>query len=198
MQLALGLIETRGLVAAIEAADAMLKAANVKLLRKEKVKAGLVTIEIIGEVAAVKAAVDAGASAAQRVGELISVHVIPRPDEQIDKLLIPGLENTNVNQSKITEQPIQEGSEEPNKVDNHQASLKHETLNEQENEELEDDNFFDNSEITDVPPLEELSKLNVHKLRRLARAFPNFPIKGREISKANRETLIELFDSLRS
>ncbi|MGK9476634.1 BMC domain-containing protein [Melioribacter sp. OK-6-Me] len=198
MQLALGLIETRGLVAAIEAADAILKAANVKLLRKEKVKAGLVTIEIIGEVAAVKAAVDAGAAAAQRVGELVSVHVIPRPDEQIDKLLIPDHENKIEKQRNNTEQPIQENSEEPNKIDNHLASLKHEAIKELENEELEEDNFFSSGEITVVPPLEELSKLNVHKLRRLARAFPNFPIKGREISKANRETLIELFDSLRS
>ncbi|AFN75131.1 microcompartments protein [Melioribacter roseus P3M-2] len=197
MQLALGLIETRGLVAAIEAADAMLKAANVKLLRKEKVKAGLVTVEIIGEVAAVKAAVDAGAAAAQRVGELVSVHVIPRPDEQIDILLKPDDEKTTPKPEKPIEQPVKEKSDNPDAVHKHLESLKHEAIKELENEEPEEDDFFGNGDITEVPPLEELSKLNVHKLRRLARAFPNFPIKGREISKANRETLIELFNTLR-
>ncbi|MCB0751410.1 MAG: BMC domain-containing protein, partial [Ignavibacteriae bacterium] len=87
MDQALGLIETKGLVAAIEAADAMVKAAQVKIISKEKVSGGLVAIKIVGETAAVKSAVDAGAAAAQRVGELISVHVIPRPDEQIEILL---------------------------------------------------------------------------------------------------------------
>ena len=83
MQKALGLIETKGLIGAIEAADAMVKAANVKLVGKEKITAGLVTVKIVGEVAAVKSAVDAGAAAAQRVGQLVSAHVIPRPDDQI-------------------------------------------------------------------------------------------------------------------
>ena len=87
MQLALGLIETKGLVGAIEAADAMLKAANVKLVSKEKITAALVTIEIVGEVAAVRAAVDAGAAAAQRVGQLITAHVIPRPDDQLEPFI---------------------------------------------------------------------------------------------------------------
>ena len=87
MQLALGLIETKGLVGAIEAADAMTKAANVKLIEKELATGALVTIKIEGEVAAVKAAVDAGCAAAQRVGELVSSHVIPRPDNQIDGIV---------------------------------------------------------------------------------------------------------------
>ena len=87
MDQALGLIETKGLVAAIEAADAMVKAAQVKIISKEKVSGGLVAIKIVGETAAVKSAVDAGAAAAQRVGELVSVHVIPRPDDQIEMLL---------------------------------------------------------------------------------------------------------------
>lgn len=86
---AIGLIETRGLVGSIEAADAMVKAANVSLLGEEKIGGGYVTVIIEGDVGAVKAATDAGAAAAKRVGELVSVHVIPRPHEELDKIL-PG------------------------------------------------------------------------------------------------------------
>ena len=80
-------METRGLVAAIEAADAMVKAANVTLSGKKMIGGGLVTVVIEGDVGAVKAAVDAGAAAAQKVGELVSVHVIARPDAEIDAFL---------------------------------------------------------------------------------------------------------------
>ena len=86
-QIALGMIETKGLVAAIEAADAMVKAAKVTLLGREKVGGGLVTVLVRGEVGAVKAATDAGAAAARRVGELVSVHVIPRPHDQVLRIL---------------------------------------------------------------------------------------------------------------
>ena len=82
-----GFIETRGLVAAIEAADAMVKAANVTLSGKKMIGGGSVTVVIEGDVGAVKAAVDAGAAAAQKVGELVSVHVIARPDAEIDAFL---------------------------------------------------------------------------------------------------------------
>ena len=84
---ALGMIETKGLVGAIEAADAMVKAANVRLIGKEKVGGGLVTVLVRGDVGAVRAATDAGAAAARRVGELLSVHIIPRPDNQIESIL---------------------------------------------------------------------------------------------------------------
>ncbi len=84
---ALGLIETRGLVGAIEAADAMVKAANVVLVGYERVGAGLITVMVRGDVGATKAATDAGAAAARNVGELISVHVIPRPHSEIEKVL---------------------------------------------------------------------------------------------------------------
>ena len=84
---ALGMIETKGLVAAIEAADAMVKAANVTLIGKEHVGGGLVTVLVRGDVGAVKAATDAGAAAAERVGELISIHVIPRPHNEIEGIL---------------------------------------------------------------------------------------------------------------
>jgi len=85
--IALGMIETRGLVGAIEAADAMVKAANVKLIGKEYIGAGYVTVFVRGDVGAVKAATDAGAAAAQRVGELVSVHVIPRPHGDTETIL---------------------------------------------------------------------------------------------------------------
>ena len=83
----LGMIETKGLVAAIEAADAMVKAANVTLIGKEHVGGGLVTVLVRGDVGAVKAATDAGAAAAERVGELISIHVIPRPHAEVEAIL---------------------------------------------------------------------------------------------------------------
>jgi ethanolamine utilization protein EutM len=87
---ALGMIETTGLVGAIEAADAMLKSAQVRLLDKELTSGGLVVIQVVGEVGAVRAAVDAGANAAQKVGQLIATHVIPRPHEEVEDLLLYG------------------------------------------------------------------------------------------------------------
>lgn len=86
-QQALGMIETRGLVAAIEAADAMLKAANVELVGTEKIGSGLVSVMVRGDVGAVKAAVDAGSSSAERLGEVIATHVIPRPHADVEKIL---------------------------------------------------------------------------------------------------------------
>ncbi len=86
-QNALGMIETRGLVGAIEAADAMVKAANVTLIGRTQVGGGLVTVMVRGDVGAVKAATDAGAAAAGRVGELVSVHVIPRPHGEVEMIL---------------------------------------------------------------------------------------------------------------
>jgi len=87
---ALGMVETKGLIGAVEAADAMVKAANVVLVGKEYIGAGYVTVMVRGDVGAVKAATDAGAAAARRVGELISVHVIPRPHAEVEKILPKG------------------------------------------------------------------------------------------------------------
>jgi ethanolamine utilization protein EutM len=84
---ALGLIETKGLVGAIEAADAMVKAANVVLIGREQIGGGLVTVMVRGDVGAVKAATDAGAVAAAKVGEVVSVHVIPRPHDEVESIL---------------------------------------------------------------------------------------------------------------
>ena len=87
---ALGMVETRGLVGAIEAADAMVKSANVQLVGKEQIGGGLVTVMVRGDVGAVKSATDAGAAAAEKVGELISVHVIPRPHNEVELILPHG------------------------------------------------------------------------------------------------------------
>ena len=88
---ALGLVETKGLIGAVEAADAMVKAANVILIGKEYIGAGYVTVMVRGDVGAVKAATDAGAAAARRVGELVSVHVIPRPHGEVERVLPKGI-----------------------------------------------------------------------------------------------------------
>ena len=88
---ALGMIETKGLVGAIEAADAMTKSANVTLMGYEKIGSGLVTVMVRGDVGAVKAAVDAGTCAAEKVGEIVAQHVIPRPPTDVEKILPKGL-----------------------------------------------------------------------------------------------------------
>ena len=87
MKEALGMVETKGLIGSIEAADAMVKAANVRLVGKEQIGSGLVTVMVRGDVGAVKAAVDAGAAAAKRVGELYGVHVIPSPHDDVEGIL---------------------------------------------------------------------------------------------------------------
>ncbi len=231
MQLALGLIETKGLIGAIEAADAMVKAANVKLVSKEKITAALVTVKVIGDVAAVKSAVDAGAAAAQRVGQLVAAHVIPRPDDQIEELIYysslqPTSENKETPKQKVREEKkeVKEVKEErsknesadlfsgedveeksvipPKQVEEKVKKEKSETfsrldsLREEAIREMEPAEEISLSP-EEIPSAEYLSTLNVHKLRHLARAFENFPIKGRQISRANREELIEHFDKLR-
>ncbi|MFW6001327.1 MAG: BMC domain-containing protein [Halanaerobium sp.] len=98
---ALGLIETKGFIGAVEAADAMVKAANVKLIGYEKIGSGLITVMVKGDVGATKAATDAGAAAAGRVGELISVHVIPRPHQDVETLLPKLLAEEELDESKL-------------------------------------------------------------------------------------------------
>jgi ethanolamine utilization protein EutM len=249
MQLALGLIETKGLIGAIEAADAMVKAANVKLVSKEKITAALVTVKIVGEVAAVKSAVDAGAAAAQRVSQLISAHVIPRPDDQLEEIIYSSeskpVEEKKVSkadelkkeseqhldtvhekkeESKLRKTPddssisdsvftdrldenikskkkgkLEPGGQENLTVESRLAALRKEAI-EEITESDKPTNSFEDSLPTffgSVPSKEELSTLNVHKLRHLARSFEDFPIKGREISRANRDELINHFDKIR-
>ncbi|MBK8945683.1 MAG: BMC domain-containing protein [Ignavibacteriae bacterium] len=219
MDQALGLIETKGLVAAIEAADAMVKAADVKIIGKEKVTGALILIKVSGETAAVKAAVDAGSAAAQRVGELVSVHVIPRPDDEIDKIVY---DNLNLQSEEISSENISEVKVEVNEVINifEKKTEEIEIIEEVEKIEksvtelnsskapekvvyknipkkekivkpIENKNSYSN-EIN----LSELEILNVHSLRKIARGYNNFPIKGREISKANRGQLLDYFKKM--
>ncbi len=181
MELALGLIETKGLVGAIEAADAMTKTANVQLIGKEYAKGGLVTIKIMGETAAVKAAVDAGAAAAQRVGQLISVHVIPRPDDQTDLVVF----------DYAVRKPVGENPDAENKTKRRGRRPKSEP------------NLFESTatvEKEEVDPktldYNQLEGMTVEELRRLARKTKGFPIFGREISRANKSTLLNYFKDL--
>lgn len=211
MLLALGLIETKGLVGAIEAADAMCKAANVKLVSKEKVTGALVVVKIVGEVAAVQSAVDAGAAAAQRVGQLISAHVIPRPDEQMESIIYENIPKVSKPKKKVESRDGIVEEPEPDEINDEEIEeVTEEIVDEIHEEEEYDSGLFDEDEPKDeypsdnetyfageIPPKSELQKLNVHELRRLARSIDSFPIKGREISKANRQVLIEYFDSLR-
>lgn len=237
MPKALGLVETKGLVAAVEAADAMVKAANVKFAGKDTTRPALITIKVIGDTAAVKAAVDAGAAAAQRVGELVSTHVIPQPDEQLTAMLPeiseePGTcqrpskteekhspekrqkraetrevpqapkekkkESPPVPKKKeiieiVEEEPSEDVSAEESPVDTiarlRQEALGEEAAGDEEKEEVQ-------QEGTEENPDQDLETMNVHQLRHLARSIPNFPIKGREISRANRDVLLQHFKSL--
>ena len=111
MPKALGLVETRGLVAAIEAADAMVKAANVTLVGKETTNPALITIKIVGETAAVRSAVDAGSVAAKRVGVLVSTHIIPQPDDQMTTLF-PEIKDEPQRKPRRVEKEVPEKKEE--------------------------------------------------------------------------------------
>lgn len=170
---ALGLIETKGLIGAIEAADAMVKTANVILIGKERTDPAMITVKIAGETAAVRSAVEAGAAAAQKVGQLVSQHVIPRPAEGMEELIFAKASRTqeDVEDSFQTGAPPaeQEGEEVPE-----------EPLAMPENLTPEQQRYF-----------EKLNALTVHELRSLARTIEGLTIYGREISRANKKQLIE-------
>lgn len=236
MKIALGLIETKGLIGAIEAADTMAKSANVKIISKEKITAGLVTIKIVGDVASVKSAVDAGAAAAKRVGQLISFHIIPQPDDQLDQFIyetpvavlpdnqlaiqtktkkpkiidvskISVVEKVNKSiivdenslfQDVVLEKKIHMGVNETPKTEFEEPESKIEVLRKQAFDEL--NNVVENKELIpelEMPSSKELSELNVHKLRHIARSIENFPIKGRQISKATRDELKDYFEKMK-
>jgi len=209
---ALGMIETRGLVASIEAADAMVKAARVTLLGKEKVQGGLVTILVVGETAAVKSAIDAGTAAAQRVGELVSTHIIPRPDDQVGGILT-GISATNTSKTQPTEKIPQ--SSKPKRERRIQKVEEKELFEEAEPitrtsistiEKLKEEALGESYKVEKIKTpksksiqkfsMSELEVMNVHQLRRFARDFEEFPIKGREISRANRGELLDFFKAL--
>lgn len=165
---ALGMIETRGLVASIEAADAMVKAASVTLISKTHVGGGLVTVMVEGDVGAVKAATDAGAAAAERVGELISVHVIPRPAADVAHIL------------DRRPEPKPEPEPEPEEAA-HTEEMKEEQPEEAPAEKM------DLSELTP----EALGKMTVAKLRIVARELGTTGMSRRDIRFAKKEDLIE-------
>ncbi len=249
MPKALGLVETRGLVAAIEAADAMVKTSNVELIGKEVTRAALVTIKIVGDVAAVKASVDAGAAAASKVGELVSIHVIPQPDSQIVSILpeikdddvkkasrVKPSEKAEIKKSDIEAPPVpkkevaekpekktktvkkesrapespaadssvpeterKEKSEDTEKVltgtTDHLERLRREALGIKETKEEPEQKKKSVLPVARLS-MEELEKMNVHQLRKQARATDGFPIQGRAISKANRNELLDYFKKL--
>jgi ethanolamine utilization protein EutM len=211
---ALGMIETRGLVASIEAADAMVKAANVKLLSKEKVQGGLVAILVVGETAAVKSAIDAGAAAAQRIGELVSTHIIPRPDDQIDEIVqgIEVFDEETKQESKITLDKKVERKTRTRRIKEKEVEIEEvtpvlktsssSTIDRLKQEALGKASSRESADLTtgtSVKPgfsMTELEVMNVHQLRRFARDVKEFPIKGREISRANRGELLDFFKTL--
>lgn len=209
---AIGLIETRGLVTAIEAADAMTKSADVKIIEKTYVGGGLVTIVITGDVGAVKAAIEAGSASVKQINEefLISEHVIPRPHEELECIV----GNTTKNEVEENELTIEEENEDDNTSILEDEKESEEELEGEEILEENQENFNDdlnklpknNSQgmhkqdvdnLVNMEGLEKaistLSKLKVVKLRNLAREYEDFVIKGRAVSKADKKLLIAKF-----
>lgn len=174
LEYALGLIETRGLIGAIEAADAMLKTSEVSLIGREHSGGGLVTIKITGDVAAVRAAVEAGAAAAQRVGELVSTHVIPRPDDETE-ILIHTAKPEPPPKTRRGRPPRRESPVQPE-----QPQAPEEPPAEASFVPAEDEAEY----------RKQLEAMTVHALRHYARGVKGLSIFGREISRANRDDLI--------
>lgn len=210
---ALGMIETKGLIAAIEACDVMLKTANVKLVGKRKSTATLVTILVTGDVGAVQASVEAGAAAAEhiRAGSVLSAHVIPRPINNIAKVFGSGDPQGKESKKQVTLQEVdeeallQDGSFKVGQelLRDKEALYEEEpvgsmqvTTEEVLHEELSE-NAVDNTleEISSREVLQSLQKKPVVELRKLARQYGDFEIQGREISVASKKTLLEHFES---
>lgn len=175
---ALGMIETRGLVASIEAADAMVKAASVTLISKTHVGGGLVTVMVEGDVGAVKAATDAGAAAAERVGELISVHVIPRPAADVAHIL---------DRRPEPKPPAPEPEPEPEVPEPEPEEAAH---TEEMKEEQPEEAHAEKMDLSELTP-EALGKMTVAKLRIVARELGTTGMSRRDIRFAKKEDLIE-------
>jgi microcompartment protein CcmL/EutN len=192
---ALGLVETKGLVAALEAADTMLKTAHVVLIGKEVTRGALVTIKVVGDTAAVRSAVEAGAAAAQRVGELVSKHVIPRPGDGLEDLIFAESQLTHIEaEHNLKGEPAPPVEKElPPADEKPQAQEKPEVIVEEPQEELTEEHYTMPEGLT--PELQDYFKqldlMTVHELRRLARTMEGLSIHGRQISRANKNELIE-------
>lgn len=184
---ALGMIEVRGRIGAIEALDAALKAANVSFVNISKVGGGLTAIFVEGEVGAVKAAVEAGGAAADRVSDVISVHVIPRPAGGIKDLtgeLPPPVGNSLPAESEdIPEDDAKDGSEEDKAVK--EKPIKEKPAKEKTAVKKESKK----NSSADLPAFSEISGYNVSRLRALARSLDGFPMTRREINFAKREDI---------
>lgn len=181
---ALGMIETRGLVASIEAADAMVKAASVTLISKTHVGGGLVTVMVEGDVGAVKAATDAGAAAAERVGELISVHVIPRPAADVAHILD---RRPEPKPEPEPEPPAPEPEPESEVPEPEPEEAAH---TEEMKEEQPEEAHAEKMDLSELTP-EALGKMTVAKLRIVARELGTTGMSRRDIRFAKKEDLIE-------
>ena len=203
---ALGMIETRGLVAAIEAADAMVKAANVTLTCKEQIGGGLVTVMVRGDVGAVKAATDAGAAAAERVGELISVHVIPRPHQELEPMLAgpderQGEPDTSLKTEPEEETKPQETEEKPEmpretKEEPEVPQVTEESKAPQETEREPEQETEEEPDTEEDSPMEEytgeiLAGMSVVKLRDVARKLKVDNMSKKDIRFAKKQELLE-------
>lgn len=193
---ALGMIETKGLIGAIEAADAACKAAKVMLAGKEKVKGALINIKIVGEVAAVRTAVEAGAAAAQKVGHLVGSHVIPNPTAELAPYIF-------LIEEKSVEKPLDEDKPAINIVKKTEtpvsADSTRDTIVASEPDDQISLTVYSEFEGSDDELLAQLEEMTVHELRRMARGVKGLSIFGREISKANKDKLIfEIMKSRRT
>ncbi|MEX0601937.1 MAG: BMC domain-containing protein [Bacteroidota bacterium] len=176
---ALGLVETKGLVGAIEAADAMVKTSNVILLGKERTDPAMITVKIVGDTAAVRSAVEAGAAAAQRVGQLVSKHVIPRPAEGMEELIFAKAGKTPEDVRRLLAGGTAGPSFEDDAADDADAAPE-EPYSMPEGLTAEQEAYF-----------RKLNDKTVHELRSVARSVEGLAIYGREISKANKKRLLE-------
>lgn len=195
---ALGLVETKGLVGAIEAADTMLKTAHVILIGKEITRGALVTIKIVGDTAAVRSAVDAGAAAAQRVGKLVSRHIIPRPGDGLEELIFAESQLTQNDVEQILNKehapPVQKDFSVMEEESVAQQNENVDEIGEEPKKEPVQEELYTMPEGL-TPELQEYFKqldlMTVHELRRLARTIEGLSIYGRQISRANKKELVE-------
>ena len=212
---ALGMIETRGLIGSIEAADAMVKAANVTLIGKEHIGGALVTVMVRGDVGAVKAATDAGAAAAQRVGELISVHVIPRPHMEVESIL-PHCPEGPDGDDDGPQEPEPEGAEEavtepqePEKrTEPEQAPVEETEAPAEQAENAAPE--AEKTAVADNPmtrqkleaifqsegieqAMSEISFLRLAELRELAKEYPEHTLTDRNLRRIAKGELLEAF-----
>lgn len=202
---ALGMIETKGLLAAIESADAMLKAAEVRLLERTFVGGGLVTITITGDVAAVKASIDAAEAAVCRLGSelLVSRHVIPRPHSELGESIISSTPLCELREKNIEQDTIAIAEPEVKMESDNNEIIIAETSEAGASEEIIDETAATEMHKEDMDKLVEqkgiqkaievIERCRVVKLRNLAREYSDFGITGRVISGANKAQLLEEF-----